>query len=325
MVLPAMGMLSEIIPVFSRKPIFGYKAIAFSTIGIAFASMLVWAHHMFTVGLAEPAAGLVPRHLARGGDPDRDQDLQLARDALARPPHLSRRRCSSPRLHRPLHDGRPLGDHARRLPGRLPGARLVLRRRALPLRALRRHGLRDLRGALLLVPQDHRPDVQRAARQVGTSGCIFVGFNAAFLPQHMLGLMGMPRRVYTYERGRALRVVQPHLHARLLHHGSRILIFLVNAIRRAGAAARASATTRGAATRSSGTRPPRRRLTTSTACPTSRAPRPLRDLRLRLGGAAMSARPGPWLRLTALAGTAGVARSSSRPASGGSPTTSLLM
>ena len=35
MVLPAMGMLSEIIPVFSRKPIFGYKAIAFSTIGIA--------------------------------------------------------------------------------------------------------------------------------------------------------------------------------------------------------------------------------------------------------------------------------------------------
>jgi cytochrome c oxidase subunit I len=53
MVLPAMGILSEVIPVFSRKPIFGYKAIAFSTIGIAFASMLVWAHHMFTVGLPD--------------------------------------------------------------------------------------------------------------------------------------------------------------------------------------------------------------------------------------------------------------------------------
>src|SRR5213083_1275221 len=51
MVLPAMGMISEIIPVFSRKPIFGYKAIAFSTVGIAFISMLVWAHHMFAVGL----------------------------------------------------------------------------------------------------------------------------------------------------------------------------------------------------------------------------------------------------------------------------------
>src|SRR5207302_547488 len=51
MVLPAMGMISEIIPVFSRKPIFGYKAVAFSTAGIAFISMLVWAHHMFAVGL----------------------------------------------------------------------------------------------------------------------------------------------------------------------------------------------------------------------------------------------------------------------------------
>src|SRR5581483_8819389 len=51
MVLPAMGMISEIIPVFARKPIFGYKAVAFSTAGIAFVSMLVWAHHMFAVGM----------------------------------------------------------------------------------------------------------------------------------------------------------------------------------------------------------------------------------------------------------------------------------
>src|SRR5207248_6822640 len=48
---PAMGIVSEVLPVFSRKPIFGYKAIAFSTIGIAFYSMLVWAHLMFAVGL----------------------------------------------------------------------------------------------------------------------------------------------------------------------------------------------------------------------------------------------------------------------------------
>ena len=51
MVLPAFGILSEVIPVFSRKPIFGYKAIAFSTVAIGFYSMLVWAHHMFSVGL----------------------------------------------------------------------------------------------------------------------------------------------------------------------------------------------------------------------------------------------------------------------------------
>ena len=51
LIIPAMGIISEVIPVFARKPIFGYKAVAFSSVGIAFISMLVWAHHMFTVGL----------------------------------------------------------------------------------------------------------------------------------------------------------------------------------------------------------------------------------------------------------------------------------
>ena len=53
MVLPVFGMISEIIPVFARKPIFGYKAVAFSTASIAFLSLLVWAHHMFTVGMPD--------------------------------------------------------------------------------------------------------------------------------------------------------------------------------------------------------------------------------------------------------------------------------
>jgi cytochrome c oxidase subunit I len=48
MVLPGFGIISEVIPVFSRKPIFGYKAIAASTAVIAFLATLVWAHHMFT-------------------------------------------------------------------------------------------------------------------------------------------------------------------------------------------------------------------------------------------------------------------------------------
>jgi cytochrome c oxidase subunit I len=47
MILPGFGMISEIIPVFSRKPIFGYKAVAASTAVIAFLATLVWAHHMF--------------------------------------------------------------------------------------------------------------------------------------------------------------------------------------------------------------------------------------------------------------------------------------
>ena len=47
MVLPAFGIISEVLPVFARKPIFGYKAIAAATVVIAFLGLLVWGHHMF--------------------------------------------------------------------------------------------------------------------------------------------------------------------------------------------------------------------------------------------------------------------------------------
>src|SRR5947209_15293910 len=47
MALPAFGMISQVLPVFARKPIFGYKAVAASTAGLAFVSILLWAHHMF--------------------------------------------------------------------------------------------------------------------------------------------------------------------------------------------------------------------------------------------------------------------------------------
>jgi cytochrome c oxidase subunit 1 len=55
MILPAMGAVSEIIPVFARRTIFGYKAIAFSSLGIALFGYLVWGHHMFTSGMSDEA------------------------------------------------------------------------------------------------------------------------------------------------------------------------------------------------------------------------------------------------------------------------------
>jgi cytochrome c oxidase subunit 1 len=51
LVLPAFGFASEIIPVFSRKPIFGYSVMVAATVAIGFISMSVWAHHMFTIGM----------------------------------------------------------------------------------------------------------------------------------------------------------------------------------------------------------------------------------------------------------------------------------
>jgi cytochrome c oxidase subunit I len=52
MILPGFGIVSEVLPVFARKPIFGYRAIAVSTVAIVFLSLLVWAHHMFTTPIS---------------------------------------------------------------------------------------------------------------------------------------------------------------------------------------------------------------------------------------------------------------------------------
>ena len=55
MILPAMGIVSELMAAFSRNNIFGYKAIAFSSIGIALVSFFVWGHHMFVSGQSDAA------------------------------------------------------------------------------------------------------------------------------------------------------------------------------------------------------------------------------------------------------------------------------
>ncbi|MDD5656211.1 MAG: cbb3-type cytochrome c oxidase subunit I [Elusimicrobia bacterium] len=55
MIIPAMGAVTEVIPTFCHKNVYGYKAIAYSSLGIAFFGSLVWGHHMFTSGMAELA------------------------------------------------------------------------------------------------------------------------------------------------------------------------------------------------------------------------------------------------------------------------------
>jgi cytochrome c oxidase subunit 1 len=54
--LPGFGMISEILPVFSRKPLFGYKALVYSVVAIAFLGFLVWGHHMFAVQFSTPVS-----------------------------------------------------------------------------------------------------------------------------------------------------------------------------------------------------------------------------------------------------------------------------
>jgi cytochrome c oxidase subunit 1 len=56
MILPGMGIVSEVISAFSRKRVFGYTAVAFSSVGIAVFSFFVWAHHMFIMGISNYSA-----------------------------------------------------------------------------------------------------------------------------------------------------------------------------------------------------------------------------------------------------------------------------
>ena len=199
MVLPAMGILSEVIPVFSRKPIFGYKAIAFSTIGIAFASMLVWAHHMFTVGLptylqtwfmitsfsvAVPTAIKIFNWLAtlwRGHLWFRAPLLFcLGFIGLFTMGGLSGIILATFPADYQTHDTYYVVAHMHYV---LFGGSVF--------------GI--FAGTYYWFPKITGRMYDEKLAQLHF-WLLFLGFNMAFLPQHMLGLMGMQRRIYTYDR-----------------------------------------------------------------------------------------------------------------------------
>jgi cytochrome c oxidase subunit I len=200
MVLPVFGMISEILPVFSRKPIFGYKAVAFSTISIAFFSMLVWAHHMFTTGLG---TGL-------------DSFFMISSMVIAVPTGVKIFNWIATAWRGNLIFDTPMlfsiGFIALFTMGGLSGIFLA----AFPVDW-------QVNDSYYVVAHFHY--VLFGGSMFGIFAglfywwpkmfgrmlderlgklcfwLMFVGFNMTFLPQHMLGLLGMPRRIYTYQHG----------------------------------------------------------------------------------------------------------------------------
>ena len=82
MILPSMGVVSELITCFSKKRIFGYSFVAFSSVAIAVISFLVWGHHMFVSGQSVYAGHRFLRAQLPGGDSLRHQGVQLDGHAL---------------------------------------------------------------------------------------------------------------------------------------------------------------------------------------------------------------------------------------------------
>ncbi len=200
MILPAMGIISEIIPVFARKPIFGYKAVALSTVGIAFYSLLVWGHHMFAVGLP---LGL-------------DIFFMISSMIIAIPTGVKIFNWLATLWRGNISFDTPmlwaLGFIAVFTIGGLSGIFLA----AFPVDW-------DLTDTQFVVAHLHYvlfggsifavfgglyywwPKMfgRMLDERLGKLHFwfVFVGFNVTFFPLHMLGLLGMPRRVYTYKPG----------------------------------------------------------------------------------------------------------------------------
>jgi cytochrome c oxidase subunit 1 len=235
MILPVMGIISEIIPVFARKPIFGYTAIAFSTVAIGFYSLLVWAHHMFTVGLATPLLGF----------------FMISSMIIAVPTGIKILNWLATTWRGNLIFDTPmlfaLGFIALFTIGGLSGIFLA----TFPF---------DWQAQDSYFVVAHLHYVLFGGSMFGIFGglyywwpkmfgrmldetlgkwhfwLLFIGFNLTFFPQHLLGLEGMPRRIYTYsddswEPANLISTIGSYV------MGAAILVFVINVLwtrRRAG-------------------------------------------------------------------------------------------
>ena len=197
LILPPMGIVSEILPTFSKKPLFGYPFVIFSGIVIAIMGWAVWSHHMFTVGLG-PIANSV---------------FTITTMLIAVPTGVKIFNWLGTMWKGSIEFTTPMlyalgfiflfiiGGLERRfsrgLPLRLPAAGHLLHRRPPALRAVRRLHHGHLRRHLLLWPKMTGRLLNETLGKINF-WLIFIGMNVTFFPMHFVGMNGMPRRIYTY-------------------------------------------------------------------------------------------------------------------------------
>ncbi len=222
MILPAFGAVSSIIPTFSRKPLFGYTSMVYATASIAFLSFIVWAHHMFVVGI--PLVG--------------ELFFMYATLLIAVPTGVKVFNWVSTMWQGSLTFETPMlfavafvilftiggfsGLDAGHRAGRLPVPRHLLRGGALPLRTGAWRDLRHLRLGLLLAAEMDRPHVRRNPGQAALLA-VFRGHEHGVLPdalrragRHAASGAGLQPAVRRLQHGLVDRRVHVRRHADLL-------------------------------------------------------------------------------------------------------------
>jgi cytochrome c oxidase subunit 1 len=229
MILPAMGIISEVIPVFSRKPIFGYIAIAYSTVAIGFLGFSVWAHHMFAVGM--PA-------FANAAFAGTSMFIAVP-TAIKIFNWIATMWNGSLRLKAPFYFA--VGFIAMFIIGGLSGVVLAIA----PI---------DLQVTDTYFVVAHLHYVLFGGSMFGIFAglyywfpkmtgrllgdmqgkfqfwLMFVGFNLTFFPMHLMGLLGMPRRIYTYAPGLGWEIYNLLATIGAFVLGLSILVFFVNVV-----------------------------------------------------------------------------------------------
>ena len=265
LILPAFGMISDVVPVFSRKVIFGYEFVAASTVAIAFVSFGVWAHHMFAVGMS------------------RTVDVYFAAASLvvAIPTGIKifnwlatvyggRWRMAAPMLF-------SLGFLSMFVIGGLTGVMLAVAPLDFQLTDsyfVVGHFHWVIIGGILMglfagvyywYPKvTGRMYSERLARW--QFWLLLIGFILTFGPMHVAGILGMPRRIYTYPVDRGWAIWNQLTSLGALIQAPSYLIFVVNLLVSLKKA-RQPVTIPGTPGRSSGPRPHRPPRTTSRRSP----------------------------------------------------------
>ena len=197
LILPAFGIISEVIPVFSRKPIYGYEFVAGSTVAIGLLSLGVWAHHMFAVGLGNVFNAF----------------FAIASMLIAIPTGIKVLNWTATMWGGKIHFATPMLFAVAFLiefvVGGLSGVAIAsppIDWQATDTYFIVAHFHYTLFGGSLFAifagvyywfpKMSGRMPSERLGKW--HFWLTVIGFNLTFLVQHLLGLMGMPRRVYTY-------------------------------------------------------------------------------------------------------------------------------